>query len=184
MSEDRRPVEVGVASRLLAPTCGVAASSAACDRGVELGGAALALHRASPYFAIGGEGALLTGTGRRPSYRTLELAVTGRVYLSEQGALEPYLELGFGYGSQRAGREVEGEPVDASRRGPTARVGGGIDLFVFDTLRAGLSFAYREAIYGPDRSCRVRRCAERGGAVGEGGLLLGVGLTLLAGDPL
>ena len=122
----RRPFEVTGGPRLFAPLCATTGDD--CAQSVGFGGALAALHRTDPFFAWGGEGhyletsdaALPSGTWRR----TLELSVLGRVYLLEEGSLDPYLELALGYGWELERWTAQG-PASNSRRGPSARVGGG-----------------------------------------------------------
>jgi hypothetical protein len=165
--EERRPVELAVFGRALAPL-----DSAA--RGSGLGAGAGVSFRTSPYFSLGTEGSVLhvqAEDGDRTL--SLELAAVGRVYLLEAGLLDPYLELVFGYGAERS------RPGTAPSHGPSARVGGGLDLVVLSPLKLGLHVAYREIVRAAPGSAALDR-----GVRAEGGLLAGVALTLPLGEPL
>jgi hypothetical protein len=182
-SDDRRPLELAGTARLLAPLCSGRGSRADCRSGDLLGGGSIGLlHRYSPYFAVGAEGFVFGGSGDEGvSRRALELSVVSRVHLLESGAVDPYLELLLGYGAERSQGGGDGE---SNRRGPSARIGGGLDVTLWDRARSGVSFAYREDAFGPGDRCARGRCERTSWVLTRGHFVLGLGLTVALGDPL
>src|SRR5260221_4691131 len=85
-----------------------------------------------------------------PAGATLSFGLAGRVYLLEEGALDPYLEALVGWGSERttlrpnaASGAVREE--DAAF-GPAGRAGGGVDWFVGSSVKIGLAAAYGQLL--------------------------------------
>jgi len=182
---DRRPLELAGGARLFAPLC--AATGGDCAQPLGFGGALAALHRTSPFFAWGGDGHYLETPGATHQSgawrRMLELSLVGRLYLTDEGSLDPYLELGFGYGWERERWTEWDRTSTVDRRGPSARVGGGVDVALGGALEAGVSLVYREDFLGPGPRCGADFCP--GGAiVVRGGVLAGLTFTVSIGDPL
>jgi hypothetical protein len=154
----------------------IVASDEASGGRAALGGSAGAGFRTGPYFSFGVEGSAVRASsrgGRRNT--TLELAALGRVYLLEEGVLDPYLELALGYAV--TARASDG--ADAIDHGPSARAGGGVDVVVLSPLRFGLLLAYREAVGWAETNCAFE-CEPRA----HGGILAGVAVTFPLGEPL
>lgn len=172
--EERHPLELFALGRALASLGSLEGN--ARDRSTGAGAGAGVGFRGSSYFSFGGEGSLLrvshAGGGAAAAY---EGAVFGRVYLLESGALDPYLELAFGYVAERRGSSAAG----ALAHGPSARAGGGLDVVVLSSLRVGWTLAYREVLERSSSDCALGCSARAHGAV-----LSGVTVTLPLGDPL
>ncbi len=183
---ERRPLELSGGARAWAPLACVGVTSGACrGLGPAFGPQVSALYRTSPYFAFGGEAMVLRAPGVQAGPgpgSVLELGATGRVYLLEAGPIDPYLELGFGYGVAW----TRAKPAAPGRlaSGPTARAGGGVDAVLAPGLRLGASFAYREALLGRAERCETYACAGPAGEPVEGGLVFGLSATASFGDPL
>lgn len=133
----RKPVELAGEVGVSLPLCADDAVTACSALGAASAGAVAALYRPSPYFAAGGALSFWAASGRvgerELDERVLALGARLRVYLIEQGELDPYLELGFGFAEVRTG---EGVRVEA-RLGPFAEVGGGADVLVGSSVRVG-----------------------------------------------
>ncbi len=128
----RRPVELAPAVTASLALCREPSERATCRAlGPAFGGELAALYRPSPYFAFGGSFAYsqttATRAGREVPLETTGLAMVGRVYLLEEGALDPYLEGQLGWATA-----------------PFGRAGGGVDWFVGRSVKLGVLAGYSE----------------------------------------
>jgi hypothetical protein len=174
------------------PLCGSGADADRCGAlGPAFGPELAALYRPSPYFAFGatfgyarGAGSL---TGKSITASRLELSVAARVYLLEQGALDPYLESSVGWVSERATlAEPSGSADEDSAWGPTGRAGGGIDWFVAPYAKLGLFGGYSLPIFAHGERCRAGICAAGGApaSLPTATVTLGLGVSVLFGEAL
>lgn len=171
--EERSPLELLSLGRVFAPL--PAPKGGPGVRRTGLGAGVGVGFRNSPYFSLGAEGsALRASTGTGGVATTLEGAAVGRVYLLEAGALDPYLELALGYGTEQSAEAARGLV-----HGPSARAGAGLDVVVASPIRLGALLAYREVVEWSARTCAVG-CGPRR----YGGVLAGVAVTLPLGEPL
>jgi hypothetical protein len=140
----RRPVELVFELTTALEPCTRAAHAECSALGPAFGGRLAPLYRPSPYFAFGGAlgYAQASGSLGRASLErsTLALGMTARVYLLEEGALDPYLETTFGWASER----TRLGPSDRVAQGPCGRAGGGVDLVVASGVRLGALASYTE----------------------------------------
>jgi hypothetical protein len=196
-------VELVARGGLSASSCVAGGAEARCNAlGPIYGGELLVLYRPSPYFAFGGAGGYGRATGslasRNLSAETLSFAVVGRVYLLEEGTLDPYFEALFGWGSERTtlteatvdaspGRApaANGSEADAAF-GPLGRAGGGVDWLVGPELKLGIAANYAELVLARGETCRAGRCLAGPAPSGSvrGSLSVGLGLSLLLGQAL
>jgi hypothetical protein len=134
----RKPAEAAGEVGVSLPLCADDAPELCSALGAAFGGAVVASYRPSPYFAAGGvlSWSMASGhlAGVAVNARKLALGARLRVYLIEQGELDPYLELGFGFAEVRT--EAGGRWV-AARVGPFGEVGGGADVLLGRNLRIG-----------------------------------------------
>jgi hypothetical protein len=155
----RRPAEVATELGVTFPLCSDDAAEACSALGAGFAGAAVAMYRPSPYFAAGGALSYSLAGGRLGDAhlreRVLGLGARLRVYLVEQGELDPYLELGFGFAEVR-GSFAEREWVHV---GPFGEVAGGADILLGRNLKLGA------AVSGCDVLVRGTRAERRLGAV-------------------
>jgi hypothetical protein len=189
----RRPVEIVPEATLGLSLCEGGDGSERCDAlGPELGGGVSALYRATPYFAFGGgveytrSGGKLAGAGDL-SATHVGLGLLSRVYLMEEGVVDPYLELSLGWSSWRTALTTyDGARLEDGAFGPSARAGGGIDFVPFDTLKLGFAVGWRELVFGSGERCASGRCRAGGlqGGATHGALIAGLRVSLLFGDPL
>jgi hypothetical protein len=188
----RRPVELASELALSLPTCQSGADAERCAAlAPALGAGLLALYRQNPYFAFGAAfsfsrsssaqaGGLLDG-------ETLAIGAVGRVYLYEEGAFDPYLELELGYGSLRTTLvSAGGARYEDSAFGPSARVGGGLDFVVLPSLELGAAVGFSHLLLERGRACQGERCTAGSApsAAMVGALTLGLRATVLLGKPL
>lgn len=166
----RRPVELAPKLSVIEPLCGRGDTAGPCALGAVAGGELAALYRPTAYFAFGG-GAFYgrgLGSARGVSGEALGLALVGRVYLLEDGALDPYLEALAGVSSERvAHRERPGFTEVATATGSYGRAGGGLDWFAMPTLKLGVFAGYSELL-----------------PAGRGAVTAGFGASLLLGEGL
>ncbi len=168
----RRPVELVPKLSVRLPLCGPADTTSPCALGPVTGGELSALYRPTAYFAFGGSawyGRALGRAGRNAvSGDALGLALAGRVYLLEEGAIDPYLEALAGVSSERVTRSD-----GALARETTAsvasygRAGGGIDWFAGAGVKLGVFAGYAELL-----------------PAGRGTVTAGLAASLLFGDSL
>jgi hypothetical protein len=173
-------------------------SNARCDGlrgglGLGLG----ALWRVSPYFGLGGTLSAL-GFGYRPPAQAAlsDTRATGlfggilaRVYFTDTGALEPYLELALGGGAfGTAAVEANGQRYQESAAGGALRVGGGLEFYVSRRLRLGPALDLTRFESKQVRRCDAQnRCVDldpNGYGHGVGFLTLSCRLTILVGPTL
>ena len=163
----RKPVELASEGGISLPLCAAGARVECAALGAAFGGALLASYRPSPYFAAGGALSFRTATGRERGTleeRVLALGARLRVYLVEQGELDPYLELGFGFAEVQSGR---GSVVE-SRLGPFAEVGGGTDVLMGQSWRIGAGVTLSEVfVAGTGSERRVGAVFRLGFSFGE-----------------
>ncbi|HEY3496441.1 MAG TPA: outer membrane beta-barrel protein [Polyangiaceae bacterium] len=189
----RRPVEVVPEATLSLSSCSDGAGRERCEAlGPGLGGGATALYRVSPYFGFGGgvsfvrSGGRISGVGGLRG-EALGVGVVGRVYLLEAGDLDPYLELGLGWGSLRTTLDATGgsEVLD-SVVGPTLRAGGGIDYVLGDHFRVGIAAGLSALVLGRGSHCDPGFCGRTTGMSGamSGALVTSLRVTWQVGDPL
>jgi hypothetical protein len=129
------------------------------------------LYRPTPYFAFGGGAAYARSTATAKaavSSETLGLSLVGRVYLLEEGPVDPYFEALLGWSSERTSSH-DGPRVtrEVTVFGPAGRAGGGADWFLGSSVKLGVFAGYSELV-----------------ASGGGAVTAGLGLSLLWGDSL
>lgn len=133
----RKPVELASEIGVSLPLCAESAAEACSALGAAFDAALVALYRPSPYFAAGGALSFWTASGRLGEKvmeeRVVALGARIRVYLIEQGELDPYLELGFGFADVRGGVRRRAQ----TELGSFAEVGGGADVLLGQSLRLG-----------------------------------------------
>jgi hypothetical protein len=131
----RRPVELTAAATASLALCRSGDQSTCRGLGPAYGGELAALFRPTPYFAFGGSfGYSRADRTLRDHALTLEttaLAMVGRAYLLEEGAVDPYLEGLVGWAGA-----------------PFARAGGGVDWFVGPGVKVGVLAGYSELMLG------------------------------------
>ena len=132
----RRPVELAAAATASVALCRRDSERATCRAlGPAYGGELAVLYRPTPYFAFGGSfgysRADATRRGHALSLETTALAMVGRAYLLEEGAVDPYLEGLVGWAGA-----------------PFARAGGGVDWFVGPGVKVGVLAGYSELVLG------------------------------------
>jgi hypothetical protein len=183
--DERRPVEVGVFGLGLHPLC-AGGGTAACAPGTAWGAGVAGLHRTSPYFAFGPRAALARTTpgDAGPPRTELELELALRVYLLEEGTLDPYLELGLGYALARTGRSGASSGSVERAYGPSGTTSVGLDAVLWQGLRVGLLLGYREVLLLGSIPCLGGVCAPGLSDRLRSSLVLGAGLTLGFGRPL
>jgi hypothetical protein len=129
--------------------------------GTVLGGGAL--YRISPYVALGAtvsfasfqlDGPPSAGAYSRASF--MGLLVRG--YFSDRGAVDPYVETGFGRGTASTGMSDGTIDVRSDASGPAATVGAGIDFWVLPVLKLGPAISYRWTFLGDVRTCTGAAC--------------------------
>jgi hypothetical protein len=188
----RRPVELASELALSLPTCQSGAEAERCAAlAPALGAGLAALYRQNPYFAFGAgvsfsrassayAGGVLDG-------ETFAVGAVGRVYLYEEGAFDPYLELELGYGSLRTTLVgAGGARYEDAAFGPTARVGGGLDFVVMPSLELGAALGFSHLLLERGEECARGRCTAGSAPSGAmvGALVLGLRATVLLGKPL
>jgi hypothetical protein len=143
----RRPVELVPKLSMTQPLCR-RETDGPCALGPVAGGELAALYRPTAYFAFGG-GAFYgrsLGGARGPSGEVLGLALVGRVYLLEEGSLDPYLEALAGVSAERITRERPGFTEVAASTGSYGRAGAGLDWFATPALELGVFAGYSEVV--------------------------------------
>jgi hypothetical protein len=177
--------EVGAAL----PTCRSGPDAERCRALAPAFGAGLmALHRAFPYFAFGGAASYARASGRATAGSLdgvlLGAGAVGRVYLYEEGAFDPYLELELGYGSLRTSL-VDHEDVRHEDRafGPLARVAGGLDFIVLPALELGGALGFTHLLLERGERCAAEACVSGGAPSGAmlGALAFGLRAKLVLG---
>lgn len=120
----RRPFELSPEFALALPTCADDGVSDAHCGGLRSSFGLAALWRATPFIALGGSANQVPLD--RGSHHAF-YGVLGRLYLSDHGIVDPYLELGLGLGN-------------ATSRNAAARAGGGVEFFLGRHVRLGPAF--------------------------------------------
>ena len=189
----RRPVEIVPELTLGLSLCEGGDGSERCEAlGPELGGAVSAFYRPNPYFAFGGgveygrSAGRLAGAGDVAATH-VGLGVSSRVYLLDEGVVDPYLELSLGWSSWRTALTLtDGSRFESGAFGPSARAGGGVDFVALEWLKLGFAVGWRELVFGSGEQCASGRCRAGGVQAGatHGALLAGVRVSLLFGDEL
>jgi hypothetical protein len=163
----RRPVELIPTLSVALPSCRAGTQSDDRCEGVSTGGtlAFTALWRVTPYFAWGG-GFELAGFSYDPprsfgrthtSAGAVSMGLTGRVYFNDEGALDPYVQLGIGVGALGTtfnDKQQNGDPFEETGAGPAAQVGGGIDFYLGRSVRIGPTLMYTRVFVDKIRRCR------------------------------
>jgi len=197
----RRPVELVPRALASLGTCASGTGNTRCQAlGPAVEGELLALYRPTPYFAFGGALSYGRRAGSLPNgalaAETLSLALAGRVYLLEEGVLDPYLEALVGWGSERTTLVASSAEAASTTRtgakeedlafGPFGRAGGGVDWFVAPSVKVGLVAAFSQLVLARGETCRAGSCAAGAAAGGaaRGGLSAGLGLSVLLGQGL
>lgn len=189
----RHPVEVVPEATLGLSLCESGDGSERCEAlGPEFGGGLTALYRASPYFAFGGGVEYTRSTGKLAGAGDVTathvgLGLSSRVYLMEEGAVDPYLELSLGWSSWRTALTTyDGARLEDGAFGPSARAGGGIDFVPFESVKVGFAVGWRELVLGSGERCESGRCRAGGlqGGATHGSLIAGLRVSLLFGDAL
>jgi hypothetical protein len=186
------PIELVPEFVVSLPTCRSGGGAERCAALVPALGAGFAgLYRPYPYFAFGAaltySRAGHTRVDGALDAEHVELAARGRVYLYEEGAFDPYLELDLGYGSLRTSFvTVGGARYEDAAFGSTARIGGGLDFFVLPSLELGVAASFMHLLAPRGERCVADRCTAGNAPEGAmvGALALGVRATLLLGEPL
>jgi len=149
------------------------------------------LYRSVPYFAFGGtlsyaRSRSVAADGTLAG-ELLGVGASGRVYLHEEGAFDPYVELELGYGSLRT-TFVENAGVRSDDRafGPLARVGGGLDFVVLPALELGAALGFTHLLLERGEHCAAETCVSGGApsAAMAGALVFGLRAKLVLGAPL
>ncbi|MEB2323038.1 MAG: hypothetical protein OZ921_11020 [Sorangiineae bacterium] len=183
---------------LALPHCKSGSDSSDRCEGVR-GGVALgfaALWRVSPWFAWGG-GLELAGFGYQPPERlglretsagAVSLDLIGRVYFTEEGSLDPYLQLRVGGGALGTSyRDEAGTKYQDTGAGPSVGIGGGLDFFLSHRLKLGPSVDYARIFVDKIRHCAESDCvdvAKDGGGHLDAYFTVLARLTILMGDEL
>lgn len=188
----RRPVALVSELRLSIPTCQSGPAAEPCRALVPAVGAGLvALYRPYPYFSFGAgfsysrANATAHGDGLLDG-ELFSIGAVGRVYVYEEGAFDPYLELELGYGSLTTTFTTEGARYEESAFGPLARVGGGLDFVVLANLELGGAVGFTHLLLERGERCAAEYCA-RGSAPGGamvGAFTAGLRATVILGAPL
>jgi hypothetical protein len=149
--------------------------------------AAAALYRFTPYLAFGLDAAFAnfrdaTGVAGGHS-RANWVGLVVRGYFAERGAVDPYVEVGFGRGAVDSG----GGDVRISGSAPSTMARAGVDLWVLPYLRLGPALSYRWTWLSSLDVCQAGTCgtASAGdlGAVGSYASL-GLVVTLAMGHEM
>jgi hypothetical protein len=187
----RKPFELVTEVGAFFPTCQAGPGAERCRALAPAYGAGLtALHRAYPYFAFGGAVSYARAQSRA-SAGSLEGALiaagaVGRVYLYEEGAFDPYLELELGYGSLRTTLvDHDGARREDRAFGPMARVAGGLDFIVLPALELGGALGFTHLLLERGEQCAAGSCVSGGAPSGAmvGALAFGLRAKLVLGAP-
>ena len=187
----RKPFELVSEIAALFPTCQGGPGAERCRALAPAYGAGLAaLHRAFPYFAFGGAVSYARAKSRARAGALegalLAAGAVGRVYLYEDGAFDPYLELELGYGSLRTNL-VDHDGIQHEDRafGPMARVAGGLDFIVLPALELGGALGFTHLLLERGERCAAGACVSGGAPSGAmlGALAFGLRAKLVLGAP-
>ncbi|HEX6765634.1 MAG TPA: hypothetical protein VF103_09160 [Polyangiaceae bacterium] len=187
----RRQVELVSSLDASLPTCQSGVDAERCTALSPAIGAGLsALYRENPYFAFGAGVGYSRSSGARLGGvldgEAFTIGALGRVYLYEEGAFDPYLELELGYGSLRTTLVSGGARYEHAAFGPAARVGGGMDFSVLPILELGMAVGFSHLLLERGETCAARGCAAGSAPSGAmvGSLMLGLRATVLLGKAL
>ncbi|HEX3773124.1 MAG TPA: hypothetical protein VHV51_01605 [Polyangiaceae bacterium] len=195
----RRPLEIAPEFALAFPSCSDgSADDSRCDGlGAGLGFGLTALWRASPYFAFGSTVSGLDFRFRPSAQSGLRdtsaggifYGLLGRVYFSDHGAVEPYLEAALGGGAARTNaRELDETRYTDTSFGAALRLGFGLEFFLGRHLRLGPAFTWTRfhvselARCAPNEACVELDQTANGHAVGFS--TLSARLSILIGPGL
>jgi opacity protein-like surface antigen len=165
----RRPVELVPTLGLAFPSCASGAQSDDRCVGVE-GGLTFgfsAFWRVTPHFAWGGGFDIAGFRYAPPDYVGLKdtqagaawIGLLGRLYLTGEGSLDPYLQLGLGGGALgTAGTEPGGDTFEETGAGPALQIGGGVDFVLSPRIKLGPALSYTHVFVD-----KIRRCPSGGG---------------------
>jgi hypothetical protein len=149
------------------------------------------LYRPYPYFAFGASGSYARSNGTSAvgplDGEMFAFGASGRVYLYESGAFDPYLELELGYGSFSTTLVATGSAREQdSAFGPSARVGGGLDFVVLPALELGAAVGFSRLFLERGEHCASGLCTAGGGpgAAMVGSLVFALSAKLVLGEPL
>jgi hypothetical protein len=164
----RRVAEIVPSVGFAIPTCSSGAERTDRCAGIRSGAqvGVAGLWRVVPLFAVGlsvDVAALRNQPPKRlhlsnASALSVSVAALGRMYLMDEGSLEPYVELALGAGVLGASaREADGLRYDETGTGFLTGLGAGLDVFVGSQLRLGPFLAYSHTFVR-----NVRRCSTTG----------------------
>jgi hypothetical protein len=133
---------------LTTPFCrGDALGASRCrdtEAGTSVGGGAL--YRLTPYVAIGAVASFswFGAPSASSAYsRSRWVGAVVRGYLLDRGALDPYVEAGFGVGAVDAGYDDGAHSAHSHASGPSTSATVGVDVWVLPYLRVGPALSYR-----------------------------------------
>jgi hypothetical protein len=159
----RRPIELIPELGLSLPVCASGSvSDQNCD-GVRTGGGVgiQVLWRFIPYFAWGG-GFEIEGFRYQPpsslglsgtSSAAVFLGLLGRAYFLDEGALDPYLQMGLGGGALGTSFKLDGASYQETGAGPAVQIGGGLDFFLSRRVKLGPSITWTRVFVDKLRRC-------------------------------
>jgi hypothetical protein len=196
----RRPVELIPRLGLAFPNCKAGTQSDDRCEGVGTGGFGgfSTFWRVTPHFALGGGFEVAGFRYKAPAQLNLRntragavwLGLAGRVYFNDEGALDPFVQLGIGVGALGTTFDVQnGDTYEETGAGPAVQVGGGLDFYLSRTLRLGPTLLYTRVFVD-----KIRRCPTGSGqcvdlSKDEAGHLnayisIGASLTIMLGEEL
>lgn len=146
--------------------------------GAGLSFAATALYRFTPYLALGADVSFaqfrdVTGVAGGHS-RANWAGLVIRGYFAEQGALDPYVEVGFGRGGVDSGTA----DLRISGAAPSTMARAGLDFWVLPYLRLGPAISYRWTWLSSLDVCQSGTCTTaNAGDLGAVGSYASVGLV-------
>jgi hypothetical protein len=195
----RRPVELVPEAGLVFPVCASGSESSDRCEGVE-GGAIFgfsAFWRVTPRLAWGG-GLTIAGFGYDPPERlgyqktqggAAWIGLLGRVYLFDEGSLDPYFQLGLGGAALGTTASIPGgDSYEQTGAGPAIQLGVGFDFILSRAIKFGPSLTYTHVFVDKIRRCRTGTSGECSdfakGTDGHLNALLGLTarLTIMVGD--
>jgi hypothetical protein len=188
----RAPIELVPKIVAELPLCGSGTDADRCGAlGPSFGPELAALYRPTPYFAFGGTVAYTRGSGSLDgnglTATRLELAVAARVYLTESGALDPYLESFVGWTGERTTLAWPGAVSDRdSAHGPFARAGGGLEWFAASGVKLGVTGGFSQLLFARGEVCRAGQCTagDAPASTPNGVVTLGLSVSMLWGQAL
>jgi hypothetical protein len=129
--------------------------------GTVLGGGAL--YRVSPYVALGAIASFASfqvdaEPGISAHSRASFIGFMVRGYFTDRGAIDPYVETGFGRGSASTSSSDGFVDIESESVGPSTMAGAGIDFWVTPYLRLGPALSYRFTWLTTVRTCTNALC--------------------------